>query len=174
MGPSWNATGSGVTVIAASTDTRAATGSSGAGIEAECSRAPCPAGSVILGRDARPPRPLPVRPLMAAEFNWWLLIAGVLAGGLLTWLVLADTTRHEREIADEELGAEAAWIARAVGGRVDAPLAEDVLRAHRRYLGFPPPDVLAAADELPALQVDGLALEPPPDLVEADPGVNRP
>ncbi|HKF85679.1 MAG TPA: hypothetical protein VKB30_07825 [Candidatus Limnocylindrales bacterium] len=111
---------------------------------------------------------------MAAEFNWWLLIAGVLAGGLLTWLVLADTTRHEREIADEELSAEAAWIARAVGGRVDAPLAEDVLRAHRRYLGFPPPDVLAPADELPALQVDGLALEPPPDLVEADPGVNPP
>ena len=55
---------------------------------------------------------------MVAEFNWWLLIVGVVAGGVLTWLVLADTTRREREIADEELMAEAAWITKAVGGRV--------------------------------------------------------
>ena len=31
---------------------------------------------------------------MVAEFNWWLLIVGVVAGGVLTWLVLADTTRR--------------------------------------------------------------------------------
>ena len=111
---------------------------------------------------------------MVAEFNWWLLIVGVLAGGLLTWLVLADTTRREREIGDEELSAEAAWIARSVGGRVDAPLAESVLRAHRRYLGYPPPDVLATPDELPELDAGGLGTEPPPDLVETDPGRDRP
>ena len=46
---------------------------------------------------------------MVAEFNWWLLIVGVVAGGVLTWLVLADTTRREREIADEELMAEAGY-----------------------------------------------------------------
>ena len=104
---------------------------------------------------------------MVAEFNWWLLIVGVVAGGVLTWLVLADTTRREREIGDEELLAEAAWITKAVAGRVDADAAEDVLRAHRRYLGFPPPDVLVAPEDLPALMVEGLDAEPPADLVES-------
>jgi hypothetical protein len=107
---------------------------------------------------------------MVAEFNWWLLIVGVVAGGVLTWLVLADTTRREREIADEELLAEAAWITKAVGGRVAPDVAEDVLRAHRRYLGFPPPDVLVAPEDLPALEADGLESEPPADLVEPVPG----
>jgi hypothetical protein len=91
---------------------------------------------------------------------------GVVAGGVLTWLVLADTTRREREIGDEELLAEAAWITKAVAGRVDASAAEDVLRAHRRYLGFPPPDVLVAPEDLPALEGAGLDAEPPADLVE--------
>ena len=116
-----------------------------------------------------PPLSPPERQLMVAEFNWWLLIVGVVAGGVLTWLVLADTTRREREIGDEELLAEAAWITKAVAGRVDADAAEDVLRAHRRYLGFPPPDVLVAPDDLPALEGEGLDAEPPADLVEAAP-----
>ena len=106
---------------------------------------------------------------MVAEFNWWLLIVGVVAGGVLTWLVLADTTRREREIGDEELVAEAAWITKAVAGRVDAAAAEDVLRAHRRYLGFPPPDLLVAPEDLPALEREGLDAEPPADLVEPGP-----
>jgi hypothetical protein len=104
---------------------------------------------------------------MVAEFNWWLLIVGVVAGGVLTWLVLADTTRREREIGDEELLAEAAWITKAVAGRVDADAAEDVLRAHRRYLGFPPPDVLVAPEDLSALVDEGLDAEPPADLIES-------
>jgi hypothetical protein len=111
-----------------------------------------------------------------AEFNWWLLIVGVVAGGVLTWLVLADTTRREREIGDEELLAEAAWITKAVAGRVDARAAEDVLRAHRRYLGFPPPDVLVAPEDLPALEGEGLDAAPPADLVEpapVDPPIER-
>ena len=106
---------------------------------------------------------------MVAEFNWWLLIVGVVAGGVLTWLVLADTTRREREISDEELLAEAAWITKAVGGRVPPEVAEDVLRAHRRYLGFPPPDVLVAPEDLPALEAEGVDTEPPADLVEPAP-----
>ena len=100
------------------------------------------------------------------DFNWWLLIIGVVAGGLLTWLVLAESTRREREIGLEELPAEAAWIARTLASpSVDADVVEDVLRAHRRYLGFPPPDVLVAPDELAALEARGVAAEPPADLV---------
>jgi hypothetical protein len=88
---------------------------------------------------------------VSADFNWWLLIVGVAAGVALTWLVMADTTRRDVEIDDEETAAEADWIARSLGDAlVDDEVAERVLRAHRRYLGFPPPDVLVAPEELGA------------------------
>jgi len=104
------------------------------------------------------------------DFNWWLLIIGVVAGGLLTWLVLAESTRHDRDIGEAELPAEAEWIARTLATpAVDAALAEDVLRAHRRYLGFPPPDVLVAPGDLASLEEQGVATEPPADLVAAAP-----
>ena len=95
---------------------------------------------------------------MSAEFNWWLLIVGLVAGGALTWLVLADSNRREQEISDEELSAEAAWIARTLSEPVtDADLVERVLRAHRRYLGFPPPDALVDPEALVALDGPGAA-----------------
>lgn len=90
---------------------------------------------------------------MSAEFNWWLLIVGLVAGGALTWLVLADSNRREAEVSEEELAAEAGWIARSLGEPfLDPELAERVLRAHRRYLGFPPPDMLVEPGELVKLQ----------------------
>ena len=90
---------------------------------------------------------------MSAEFNWWLLIVGIVAGGALTWLVLADSSRREREVGERELPAEAEWIARSLElPQVDANTAEQVLRAHRRYLGFPPPDVLVAPEDLETLE----------------------
>jgi hypothetical protein len=90
---------------------------------------------------------------VSAEFNWWLLIVGVAVGGALTWLVLADMNRRDQEIGDEELKAEAGWMAQSLGEpHVDADLAERLLRAHRRYLGFPPPDALVAPEELAALE----------------------
>ena len=104
------------------------------------------------------------------DFNWWLLIIGVVAGGLLTWLVLAESKREEGEIGETELPAEAAWIARTLATpAVDAAIAEDVLRAHRRYLGFPPPDVLVAPEDLASIGEQGFATEPPADLVAAEP-----
>ena len=90
---------------------------------------------------------------MSAEFNWWLLIVGVVVGVALTWLVLADLNRRDQELGDQELKAEAGWMARSLGEpRLDAELAERVLLAHRRYLGFPPPDALVAPEELVALE----------------------
>ena len=86
---------------------------------------------------------------MTAEFNWWLLIVGIVVGGGLTWLILSDSARRDQDLADEETAAEAGWIARALGrSSVDADTAEAVLRAHRRYLGFPPPDALVDPSEL--------------------------
>ena len=106
---------------------------------------------------------------MSAEFNWWLLIVGVVAGAALTWLVVADSSRREREVGERELPAEASWIARSLGQPpVDADTAERVLRAHRRYLGFPPPDVLVAPEELAAIQPgDNPYAEPEPLSGEA-------
>jgi hypothetical protein len=109
------------------------------------------------------------------DFNWWLLIIGVVAGGLLTWLVLAESTRREREIGERELPAEAAWIARTLATpAVDAAAAEDVLRAHRRYLGFPPPDVLVEPEELTSLGEQGVVADPPADRVAAAPVDDEP
>ena len=90
---------------------------------------------------------------MSAEFNWWLLIVGLVAGGALTWLVMANSNRRDSEVSDEELAAEAGWIARSL----DEPLlgadaAERVLHAHRRYLGFPPPDLLVDPEDLTRLE----------------------
>jgi hypothetical protein len=107
---------------------------------------------------------------MGAEFSWWLLIVGLVAGGALTWLVLADSTRRERELTDQEVIAEASWIARTLDQpQVDAALAEEVLRAHRRYLGFPPPDVLVDPTDLPELEAKGVVAEPPAELVVEPP-----
>jgi hypothetical protein len=90
---------------------------------------------------------------VGTEFSIWLLLVGMVAGGALTWLVLAELGRRDEEIADRELRAEAGWLAGAVGDpRLDASLAEQVLQAHRRYLGFPPPDALISPDDLAALE----------------------
>jgi hypothetical protein len=90
---------------------------------------------------------------VSAEFNWWLLIVGLVAGGVLTWLVVADSNRRDGEISDEELAAEAGWIARSLDEpHLDPDVAERVLRAHRRYLGFPPPDLLVDPKDLARLE----------------------
>jgi hypothetical protein len=100
---------------------------------------------------------------MNAEFNWWLLIVGIVAGAGLAWLVLAESTRRERDQDEQELPAEAAWIARTMadhGAPVTDAQAEAVLRAHRTYLGFPPPDALVDPDELRPVE-DGPPGTPP-------------
>jgi hypothetical protein len=106
---------------------------------------------------------------VTGEFHFWLIIVGLIAGAALTWLVMSETTRREVEIGERELEAEAAWIANTVDDpRVDAEAASRVLHAHRRYLGFPPPDALVDPDELAALD-DGHAAGTPaaasPDTV---------
>jgi len=103
-----------------------------------------------------------------AEFNWWLLIVGLVAGAGLVWLVLADSNRRESEIADEEVPTEAAWIAESLGDSgewVDPATVEQVLRLHRMYLTAPPPD-----DPEPEPDADLFA----DSLEDAEPEPNRP
>jgi hypothetical protein len=90
---------------------------------------------------------------VGSEFSLWLLLVGMVAGGALTWLVLGELGRRDAEIDERELRAEATWMVDALGEpHLDASLAENVLRAHRRYLGYPPPDALISPEELAALE----------------------
>ncbi len=90
---------------------------------------------------------------MSTDFNWWLLILGVLVGGGLTWLILTDSNRREAELTEEELTAEAGWIARTQNvASLDTETVERVLRSHRRYLGFPPPDTFVDPEEVRATE----------------------
>lgn len=74
---------------------------------------------------------------MNAEFNWWLLIVGVVGGAGLLWLVLGDWSRREEEVGSAERVRESAWIAEAMrdeGVAVDPATAQSVLRLHRTWL----------------------------------------
>jgi hypothetical protein len=78
-----------------------------------------------------------------AEFNWWLLVVGLVVGAGLVWFVLADARRRESEIDDLELPREAAWLSSALadeGWDVAPEATERLLRLHRTYLDAPPPD----------------------------------
>jgi hypothetical protein len=74
---------------------------------------------------------------MNAEFNWWLLIVGLVVGAGLVWLVIADWSRREEDLTEDERAAEAGWIAeelRSRGERLDPSTAEEILDLHRAYL----------------------------------------
>ena len=86
---------------------------------------------------------------MNAEFNWWLLIVGLVIGGGLAWLVLADTSRREVDIEERERAAESRWIAESMadaGQPINDERVLEILRLHREYRAAPPPDEL---DETP-------------------------
>jgi hypothetical protein len=80
-----------------------------------------------------------------AEFQWWLLLVGLVAGGALVGVVTMDGKRREQDIGELERRAETNWIAERLSGSgqwVDAATVDSVLRLHRDYLGMPPPDAI--------------------------------
>ncbi len=80
---------------------------------------------------------------MNAEFNWWLLIVGLVVGAGLVWFVVLDSRRREVDIDDAERPREAAWLSAVLadeGYNVPAVAADRLLELHRSYLGAPPPD----------------------------------
>ena len=87
---------------------------------------------------------------MNAEFNWWLLIVGLVIGAGLIWLVLADSRRRDVDITDRERAGEALWIATTMAdaGRdvADGDVLE-ILRLHADYLAAGPPDEELDDDE---------------------------
>jgi hypothetical protein len=78
-----------------------------------------------------------------AEFNWWLLIVGLVVGAGLVWVVVMDARRREVDIDDAERPREALWLStmlREEGHDVSPAAAERLLLLHRTYLEAPPPD----------------------------------
>ena len=80
---------------------------------------------------------------MNVQFDWWLLIVGLVIGAALTWLVIADVRRRDDDVSARERAVEAEWIAaeiRARGIAADTEAVAEVLRLHRLYLASMPPD----------------------------------
>jgi len=80
-----------------------------------------------------------------AEFQWWLLLVGLVAGGGLVAIVSMDSRRRDEDLAAAERRAEATWIAERLGAgtpALDAERVEAVLQVHREYLSLPAPDRL--------------------------------
>ena len=101
---------------------------------------------------------------MNAEFNWWLLILGVVGGAGLVWLVLGTWGRRD-DASTNEVESEAAWISMAMaeqGEELDPATAAAVLRLHRAYLatdGGAADEWQAAIGEL-VVVANGLARPP--------------
>jgi hypothetical protein len=103
---------------------------------------------------------------MNAEFNWWLLIVGLVVGAALTWLVMSESVRREIDITESEQRGEARWISTLVSG-AGRPIApervEEILRLHREYLSAPPPDepvdpaAGSVADPVASERAEGIA-----------------
>jgi hypothetical protein len=102
-----------------------------------------------------------------AEFQWWLLLVGLVAGGGLGAIVSMDGRRRDEDLAALERRAETTWIAERLAGRDPAPDArtiEAILRIHREYLSLPPPDRLLVgrpepSDGDPVLDPDDVRLD---------------
>ncbi len=103
---------------------------------------------------------------MNAEFNWWLLIVGLVVGAALTWLVMSESVRRDIDVAESEQRGEARWISALVSG-AGRPIAperiEEILRLHREYLAAPPPDEPMEPERIAPDRVA------PPDSVAPDP-----
>ena len=77
------------------------------------------------------------------EFNWWMLIVGLVVGAGIVWLVVADSRRREVDVGEAEREGEARWIAEAMrdaGRGVGDQDVLDILRLHEAYLAASPPD----------------------------------
>ena len=90
---------------------------------------------------------------MNAEFNWWLLIVGLVVGAGLVWVVLMDSRRREVDVDETERPREALWLARMLedeGHDLSPATVERLLELHRAYLEAPPPDDPDSATDEPS------------------------
>ena len=89
------------------------------------------------------PAGLPILATVNAEFNWWLLIVGLVVGAGLVWLVVLDSRRRDADVDESEMAREALWLSTLLaddGIDVSPATAGRMLELHRAYLEAPPPD----------------------------------
>ncbi len=70
-------------------------------------------------------------------FSWWLVVLGIAVGIGLVWLFTVRLPVSESDIDEEETVEEAGWISETIeslGGVAPAPLVQEVLELHKRYL----------------------------------------
>ena len=106
-----------------------------------------------------------------AEFQWWLLLVGLVAGGGLVAVVSMDGRRREEDLADLERRAEATWIADRLSTNeraLEPATVEAILHLHREYLTLPPPDHLFVDGV--EVDVDGRPMDELPSDGDADRG----
>lgn len=114
----------------------------------------------MYGDDRRSGGPSLYFAAVNAEFNWWLLIVGLVVGAGLVWFVLTDSRRREVDIEERERPLEAAWLSRRLAdeGHVVVPEAVDrLLELHREYLEAPPPDEPVPVRAAPDIPVEPAA-----------------
>ena len=98
-----------------------------------------------------------------AEFDWWLLVLGLVVGGGLVYLVLSESARREGDLEANELEAEASFISERLGDLgldLSQPEVAEVLREHRAYLRLPPPDVIVSEPDASPERAAGPTLAP--------------
>ena len=127
----------------------------------------------MYGRDRPNGGPSLYFPAVNAEFNWWLLIVGLVVGAGLAWFVLMDARRRDVDIDERERPREALWLSRMLGDEghsVSPEVAERLLVLHRGYLEAPPPDDPAPLALPRTPPADAVPVDEPSELA-ADDGV---
>jgi hypothetical protein len=84
-----------------------------------------------------------------AEFQWWLLLVGLVAGGAIVSVVSMESKRERSDLDAREREAMTSWIADRLlrdGVDVDTDRVAAVIAAEQDYLGLPPPDELLPED----------------------------
>lgn len=108
---------------------------------------------------------------MIAEFDWWLLIVGLVLGAGLTWLVVTESRREDSDLDERERAGEIAWIVarlKRAYPRLTVAQVESVLAEHRAYLAAPPPDPDPASDPSSDGPSEGAAGGPASDSERAE------
>ena len=115
---------------------------------------------------------------MNAEFNWWLLIVGLVVGAGLVWFVVADSRRRDGEIDAVERPREALWLSAVLaeeGRDVSPSTAERLLELHRAYLDAPPPDEpRGPGAQDPETSTGSASIGPPGTSTSETPNVGAP